>query len=451
MKARRTLADVIDEAPLRRFHFQIFLICFATAVVDGLDNQMVGFSAQAISADLDIPLAAFGGIFSAGAAGALVGALSLGTIADRIGRKMALTLCTLLFAVLTLSTVLVRSANELMLLRFIAGIGLGGAMPIFLTMVSEYAPKRHRALATGVLWCGYPIGGLVGSTIGAILLPVSGWQTIFLMGGGLAVLVALLQVLLLPESAQFLALRDNGADRIRRILTRLSPGIATDEIEIGRGSAGAVAKTPVWGLFTGGRLGLTLLLWVPLFCTFLISNFFVLWSPALLKQAGYSVSLAASMVALNNFAAVPSQAAAGFVIDRKGPFLLVIGSYVGLIAICLILSSLLHVVPVIAASMIIIGLLQGPGIAGMVYVATRVYPPAMRSTGVGWAVGIGRTGQIVGSLVVGAMVAAELPVRLIFAGIALPALIATASALVLSLLIRSRASEYPELQRKVGQ
>ncbi|WP_298163263.1 MFS transporter [Brevundimonas sp.] len=450
MDARRTLANVIDEAPLRRYHLQIFLICFATAVVDGLDNQMVGFSAQAISADLGIPIAEFGGIFSAGAAGALVGALSLGTVADRIGRKMALSLCTLLFAVLTLATVLARSTNELMLLRFIAGIGLGGAMPIFLTMVSEYAPKRHRALATGVLWCGYPIGGLVGSSLGAILLPVSGWQTIFLLGGGLALFVVILQITLLPESVQFLALREKGANRIRRILTRLSPGTDVDQIDILPSSTGAVTKAPVWGLFTSGRLGLTLLLWVPLFCTFLISNFFVLWSPALLTQAGYSVSLAASMVALNNFAAIPSQAAAGFVIDRKGPFLLVIGSYIGLIAICLVLSTLLHVVPVIAASMIIIGLLQGPGIAGMVYVATRVYPPAMRSTGVGWALGIGRTGQIVGSLVVGGMVAAELPIRFIFAGIAFPALVATVSALVLSLIIRSRAEAYPELQRKHG-
>lgn len=423
--------NVVDDARFSALHWQVLIICFATAVVDGFDNQMIGFSASAMSADLGIPISSFGAIFSAGAAGALVGAMFLGMLADRIGRKNSLLVCTMLFTVLTLLTTQATSATQLLALRFLAGLGLGGAMPGFLTIVSEYAPKAHRALATGVLWCGYPIGGMMGGALGSNLIPAFGWQTIFYLGGGMSVVVIVAQWVLLPESLQFLALRTSDQAQIKKIVRRLDPSLDVEQAKFFAESLPSLSRVPLAELFSAGRLRITLFLWLPLFCTFMITNFFVLWGPVLFRQYGHSISVAAMMVALNNFAAVPSQAVTGLVIDKAGPFKLVAYSYCGLAAAVVTLAVVLDAVPLIAAMMIVIGFLQGPGIAGMVYLATRIYPAHIRSTGVGWAMGVGRSGQIVGSLVVGWVVGVGLPVPWIFFAMSGPAVVAMLSVLLL--------------------
>src|SRR5262245_15919786 len=178
--------ELADEANVRPLHLLVLLICFLTAVVDGLDNQAIGFTAPAIAADLEISLASFGFVFSSGLIGTLLGAVVLGRLADRIGRRNSLMVCTLLFAVLTAATPLARTLAEISVLRFIGGLGLGGAMPCFLTLVSEYAPKARRGLAMGMLWCGYPLGGVLGGLIGSQLSLHDHWPVIFYLGGALA-------------------------------------------------------------------------------------------------------------------------------------------------------------------------------------------------------------------------------------------------------------------------
>ena len=429
----RTLTD---EARIRPIHLLVVAICFVTALVDGLDSQVIGFSAPAIAADLNIPLSAFGVIFSAGTAGTLIGAMALGRLADRMGRQKALTIFTVAFGVLTLATPLARNTTELSIMRFAGGLGLGAAMPVFLTLMSEYAPKSRRALATGVLWCGYPTGGMVGSLAGSQIVPAYGWEIMFYVGGALALIVAFTQWLLLPESLQFLAMKGGEDERIRRIAAKVEPNVnLTRSTFVADSPAGQRAS--IREVFTDGRTIATVLLCIPLFLTFMISNFFVLWSPGLLKTAGLPLATAALMVALNNFAAIPSQAITGYFIDKAGPFRMVPVAFGVTAVVIAVLAFSLKLVPVVAVAMLMIGLLQGPCIAGMLFLATSIYPSKVRATGVGLAMGIGRSGQVFGAMLIGGLLAQGAAPKWIFLGMATPPLIALVCVVLLGIRLRA--------------
>ncbi len=422
--------QITGAASIQSLHIQIIVVCFLTAVVDGLDNTMLGYTAQEISSSMHIKLSAFGPIFSAGIVGLLVGAVLAGRLADRIGRRYTLILCTLAFSGLTLLTPLGRSTNELIFFRFIAGLGLGGAMPSFLTLVSEYAPSNRKAFAAGLLWCGYPAGGMVGGLLGSQLLPHFGWQVMFYIGGAVGFAVCILQGLFIPESLQFLALKGKNRSRIMHIARRIAPHLDFSDAQF-VGSARAGSKQSVRDVFANGRVAHTLLLWLPLFFTFWTTTFFVNWAPTLFKASGMSASAAAFMVALNNFGTLPSQATTGYLVDRVGPFRVLPITY-ALLAFSIIGLGLASPhVPWVALCMLLAGFLMGPGIAGMVYLATAIYPSEIRSTGTGLAMGIGRSGQVVSSLTIGALVGAGIPANGIVMMMCVPSLIAIVSVILL--------------------
>lgn len=398
------LRDITDEAKLRPIHLVVLSICFLTSVVDGLDNLAIGYTAPAIAADLHISTADLGGVFSAGTFGTLIGSVTLGRLADGIGRRGALMICTLLFAVLTAVTPLAGTVMELVILRFAAGLGLGGAMPCLITLVSEYAPKRRKAFAAGLLWCGYPTGGVIGGLLGSQILKHDGWHAIFYVGGGLALLVVALQWLFLPESIQFLASRGDKTNRIRRLVHRLDPAFDFEGVEL-KSNAAPGAKAKLGAVFAEGRAVPTVLLWLPLFLTFMMTTFMVLWMPSLLKMSGMPIETTALIQALGNLASLPSMAAAGFFLDKVGPLRVLPFTYGALALAFALLAVSLNFVPVVAISVVLIGFLQGPGIAGMIFLSAWIYPSEIRSTGVGLAMGIGRSGQVVGSLVIGWIVA----------------------------------------------
>lgn len=437
-----SVATAIDDAGLTPTHLLIFGICFLTSLVDGFDTQMVGFSAGSMAAEMHLSLAAFGPIFAATAAGSLFGSAALGALADRVGRRRSLILSTALFALPTLLSLGAGGARDLMLLRFVAGIGLGGAMPGVLTLVSEYAPLRHRGLATSALWCGYPCGGLLAGGLGSAMLSTHGWRPVFLAGGLLALATMALQIVLLPESLRFLETRVDGGARILSTMARLAPGRPID-LSARRSRA---AAAPLSLVLAPGRRLVAALIWMPLVCTFLIAGFFVLWLPPLFQQVGYTASTVAFLVALNNLAAAPSQALAGWLIDRVGAFGPVVAGYFGMAAAILIVAAGMSNSAVVAGAVLALGLLQGPGIAGMIHIATQTYPPPVRSTGVGLALGMGRLGLVFGSVLVGLEVRGGMPPATVVASVAAPALVAAAAVIVLrrlSLEPRRCAGETP--------
>ncbi len=198
------IADIIDDRPVSWFQYRIFILCSLVALMDGFDTQAIGYVAPLLASAVHTPVNAFGLIFSAGLAGAALGAFTFGPLADRFGRRLPLIFSCILFAIFSIATIFVTSFSQLLVMRTITGIGLGGAVPTCLAIVAEYAPKRIRGLAVTAMFSSFPLGGFIGGMAASYLISTYGWQSVFLLGGSLPVVIGLVLILQMPESYVFL-------------------------------------------------------------------------------------------------------------------------------------------------------------------------------------------------------------------------------------------------------
>ncbi len=401
----RDVAALIDARPLSALQLRIFVLCLLVAVLDGADTSAIAIAAPALAARIGMQMRDFGVVFSAATLGAMVGALGFGPLADRFGRRRVLIVASVLFGAFTLLTVFAGGFATLVACRFLAGIGLGGATPCFLGLASEYAPRRLRATLVSVLWAGFPLGIMLGGFGNAWLVRGYGWPAIFLVGGTLPILLALVMAAALPESLQFLVLRDAASARARRILDRLAPGAvgAADLLAV---PDERLPGVPVKYLFRDGRSLPTLLLWVPFFAGFGVLGVVVLWLPTLLLAGGVATSMAtgAAVNAFNGLGACIGMGLAGLLVDRFGAAR-VLGPAFVLGAVCTaLLGQLAASVPLAAAGTGAIGLFVGIGSSGAIALAALAYPTPIRGTGIGWAMALGRFGQVALPLLAGRMI-----------------------------------------------
>jgi AAHS family 4-hydroxybenzoate transporter-like MFS transporter len=422
---------LIETRPIGPAQWTVIGLCALVAMLDGLDLQSIGLAAPAMGAQLRIAPQAFGMVFSAALAGLALGAFLLGPVADRIGRKRVLVAATFCFGVFTLATAYAGSLPELLTCRFLTGFGLGGAMPSFISLGSEYVAKARRTAVVSLLWAGFPLGGVVGGLLGSRIIPAYGWQSIFLVGGVLPILLSIILAMALPESVSFLVATGKSRDRIGRTLRRIFPDVTTTDetrFELARESA---PRATVLELFGSGRAAGTLLLWASFFFAFMILVTNSAWSPILLRRVGIAAEQSALALALFNFGSLFGSAAAGMLLNRFGilrvlPPTLVLGA----LAYAMVGWS----APSFGAVMMaegLFGLLLGCASSGLIALSAIYYPVAIRSTGVGWATGMGRLGSFVGPLAVGQMVGAQWDVPTVFAALGGSVLIgAVASALM---------------------
>src|SRR5207244_3350798 len=209
----------IDEQPFGRYQLLIAGLCAAIVFVDGFDAQVMGFVAPALSAELHIPRVALGTVISSGTFGMMIGALTFGPLADRIGRRPVLIACTLTFAIGSLLTASAVSVAQLTAFRVFTGIGMGGAMPNAIALTSEYMPERSRNAAVMTMFCGFSFGSAVAGWVAAAVISRFGWQAVFLVGGSIPILLAILSIAALPESIRFLVLKGGQHQRIAGYLS----------------------------------------------------------------------------------------------------------------------------------------------------------------------------------------------------------------------------------------
>src|SRR4051794_28844427 len=195
---------VIDRVPLSRLQWMTIVLCGIVAILDGFDTQAIAFVAPLIAKDMQTEMSAFGPVFGAGLLGLTVGALAFGPIADRVGRKPVIIVLSLTFGVFALATPVVQSLEALMVMRFLTGLGLGGAMPNIIALTSEYSPKHRRATLVTLMFCGFPLGAVLGGLISAKPMAHYGWPAVFYLGGILPIVVLPFLMLWLPESIRFL-------------------------------------------------------------------------------------------------------------------------------------------------------------------------------------------------------------------------------------------------------
>jgi AAHS family 4-hydroxybenzoate transporter-like MFS transporter len=406
------LESIINRGGTSRFQTLIIAICTAVMIVDGFDTQLISFAAPAIAASWQVPPSSFGFVFAIGLFGGLIGAITSGVIADRIGRKPTLLISVLLFGLASLATPLAGSMATLGVIRFITGLGVGGALPGAIAIAAEYAPKRARATVAAITFCGIPLGSVIGSVLSSQLIPAYGWQSVFIVGGLLPLLLVPLVVVCVPESIRFLALRQD-REAIATLLTRM--GVAEEEaarVEIS--SDAEPPRAPVRSLFTEGRALGTTLLSLALFLTLLMAFLVVNWIPTLATQSGIGTSAAILGVAALNIGGILGALVISRISLRRRPGMVISLFYalgaVGIAAVgqagssgtWLLVSAFLAGFFAIGAQMCTVSLLA-------IYYDTR-----LRATGVGWAMGCGRVGGIIGPVIGGGLLAASIGMGAIF-------------------------------------
>ncbi|MBI6795374.1 3-(3-hydroxy-phenyl)propionate transporter MhpT [Pseudomonas syringae] len=398
--------------PLRRSTLTIVL-CFIVALIEGFDLQAAGTAAAGLRQTFALDPKMMGWVFSAGIIGLLPGAFFGGWIADRIGRKKILVSAVLLFGVFSLSTAYVESFSGLLLVRFMTGLGLGAALPNLIALCAEAVSERHRGLAISVMYAGVPLGGALAAVVA--MFTSEHWQTTFIIGGLVPLLVVPLMILLLPESSAF------------RQQT----------------SAGSVRHSSATALFSEGRARTTLALWLGYFFTLTVMYMLLNWLPSLLIGQGFSKPQAGMVQMLFNIGGALGSLLGGLLLDRCNGIKVVLFVYAGLLAALAGVGLSVGIVP-----MAIAGFAAGVFVIAAQLVlyalAPPSYPTSVRATGVGAAVAIGRLGSVAGPLAAGQLLGAGAGT----AGVLLatsPGLVIAALAAI-TVLSRSVAIEKRELK-----
>src|ERR1700738_3013659 len=217
------VADFIDQQPVGGFQLKLLLTCAAVLFLDGFDTTAIGYVAPSLAKEWGLTKAALGPVFSAGLFGLMIGALTLGPLADRIGRKKIIVFSTLAFGIGTLVTAFVPDVNALLAIRFLTGLGLGGAMPNTIAMTSEFNPQRRRATMVMIMFCGFSLGAALGGLLAAALIPQFGWRSVFVVGGIAPLVLVPILAWRLPESVRFLAAHGRAPERVAHLLKLISP------------------------------------------------------------------------------------------------------------------------------------------------------------------------------------------------------------------------------------
>lgn len=427
------VAGFIDQNPVGGFQIRLLLTCASVLFLDGFDTTAIGYVAPSLAKEWGLTKAALGPVFSAGLFGLMIGALTLGPLADRIGRKKIIIFSTLAFGIGTLATAFIQDVNTLLAIRFLTGLGLGGAMPNTIAMTSEFNPQRRRATMVMIMFCGFSLGAALGGLLAAALIPQFGWRSVFVVGGIAPLLLVPILVLRLPESVRFLALTGVANARVGELLALINPKAEFAQETRFVVHEPGLTGMPVLHLFRDGRTLVTLLLWVVFFMSLLDLYFLANWLPTVLNDLGASISTAAVIGSMLQVGGVVGAFALGSVIDRFSFRALALVYFIAVFAIGAI-GQLGHSIVFVTTAIFVAGFCMVGGQIAANALAAGFYPTSVRATGVGWALGIGRVGSIIGPLVGGALMTAKWSTGSVFMAAATAALCAALAAFSLSRL-----------------
>ncbi len=412
----------VDEQPLGAYQVMVLGLCVIIVLMEGFDAQAMGFVAPVVSKQLHIARAALGTVLSSGLVGMMIGALTLGPLADRIGRKPVIVASALLFGSASLLTATAHSLSSLLIFRLATGVGLGASLPTMIALEAEYMPKRLRATAIVIAGCGFSLGATIGGLVSAGLLDRFGWQSVFVVGGILPIGIAFVLVALLPESIRYLVGTGGQGELVARYLSKIAPRIviaAGTSYVVEPREAGFVVKQ----LFTQGRASKTLLLWAIFFMSLLDVYFLNNWLPTVIHDTGVAVKTAIVITTLFQGGGTIGALTLGRLIDRTRSYRVLAWGYLLATACVFLIGSAGTSVLLLACAVFGAGFCVVGGQIGANALAAESYPTPLRSTGVGWCLGIGRIGSIVGPLVGSVILSGDAASR-VFSIAAMPVLIA---------------------------
>jgi AAHS family 4-hydroxybenzoate transporter-like MFS transporter len=420
------VSEIIERQKLGRFLISLVLISWIITFFDGLDTNLISFAAPYFGAQYHLTRLQLGNIFSMGLFGTMVGGFALGYLGDRIGRRVMVVWATALFGVLTMCFALASSYRSLVGLRFIDGLPLGGMLPLAWALNIEYAPKRYRATIVTVIMMGYSLGTALGGPIAIELIPKFGWKSVFVLGGIVSLLCAGILFVILPESIRFMVSKGFAAARIAPIVRRIAPGRS-----IGEGASFVVSDESQKNkdfkpslLFAGELRWITPLIWAAYIASSLAVFFIVNWTPVVFEALKYSRREAATAASLYSGVGALGGLLLMRFTDKRGAIAITVMPV--MTAILLVAASFVQIghVAFLVLAAVTGGFLIG-GHFGMHSICGIFYPSAYRANGAGWATSIAKVGSVAGPILGGIVLSTSLPVRYIFAVLAVcPAVMA---------------------------
>lgn len=432
----------LDTQKVGRTHILILALLILTMMVDGYDIFLIGIILPALAEGLNVEPATLTVVFVVQQFGLLLGNFIVGPVADRVGRRVTLLWCLLIFGSLTLVTMYATTIPQLVVLRFIAGIFFSGVIPNTISLVSEIMPKRLRAGSVSVAFSGYTGGILIGSTVQAWLLPF-GWQAAFVVGGVLPLILCAVLYFTLPESLRYLANRRPSDRRIPALLQRIDPTLRLDGTErfIVREESVRAQRMPMLALFQEGRWIITLLLWTGFHMAFIVSNLFGAWKTTVLFEfGGIPFTRIALLMGAQSIAGIFGTLTSGFVMDRYGPTR-VLPIYLAGASLATAVVAFIDLWSVwIIVAFVVFGYFSNGGLSGINALASISYPSRIRATGISWAHGLGRAGAMLGPILGGAMIAREMGVGSVFLITAIPQMGAALAILAMHRVLVGRSA-----------
>jgi AAHS family benzoate transporter-like MFS transporter len=428
--------SIVDKAKFTPFHFNVVAWCLLIILFDGYDLAINGVVLPLLMKDWGLTAMQAGMLASCALAGMMFGAMFFGSLADKIGRKKVIMICIVLFSGLTFAGGFASNPTEFAILRFLAGLGIGGVMPNLVALTSEYAPQKMRSTLVTTMFSGYAVGGVMAALLGSWFTPDFGWQIMFFIAG---IPVFLLPVIwkFLPESLAFIV-KENKQEKARSIVSKLAPNVAvTGQTTFSLPQVDVPESANVVSLFRRGRATNTLLFWLAFFTCLLTMYALSSWLPKLMMAAGYSMDNSLMFMMVMNVGAVVGIVGGGILADRfhLKPVLMVLGMMGAIVMSLMGFQSnqfLLYILVFLAGAASI-----GSQMLLYSYVA-QFYPLAIRSTGIGWSSAIGRMGAIVGPILIGGLLGMNLPAHFNFMAVGLPVLI---TAIAVALIMHDNDSD----------
>jgi len=390
----------IDESRISRFQILTIAICTFINMIDGFDVLVMAFTASSISSEWQIPKSELGLLLSAGLVGMAVGALFIAPFADKIGRKKLILLSLVIVSIGMLSSAFSQNVTQLSVLRFITGLGIGGMLATLNTLVSEYSNKRNKNICVSILQSGYPVGAIIGGIISVYLIKAYGWQSTFLFGGCISLLMIPLVYFILPESLDFLFVKQpkNALTSINKILNKLNqPIIKQLPSEIINGEQ----SSPLSSLFNLNNLSNTLVIWTAYFMLMFSFYFIVSWTPKLLVDAGLSTSVGISGGVIIQVGGVIGALTLGFIASKINVIRLTSVYLTCCTTMMIIFGSLQFSLPILMTFAFIMGFFLVGSMIGLYALTPTLYSAFNRNTGMGWAIGIGRFGAVISPILAG--------------------------------------------------
>jgi AAHS family 4-hydroxybenzoate transporter-like MFS transporter len=427
------VSHLVDTTKLRPFHLWLTLWCLLAMMADGFDLLNASIAGPALIKEWGINPAALGPVFSASLVGFLVGAPFFGYLGDRFGRSLAIISSLIFVGLTTLACAWAGDVQQLLWLRFLSGLGLGGVLPNVIALNAEFAPRRLRATMLVVMSMGISLGGAIPGLVGATLMPTYGWPVIFIVGGVAPLVVGLCLIFALPESIKFMVLRGGRDAAVARLARKLDPALALAPgtrfiLNADEGSARTRGSPAT--LFRNGWAPVTVLVWLMFVVNLMANNLMNAWLPMIVQSGGHSAAEGAYAGSLYQLGGSMGGLCIGVLIDRVG--------------LKVLAALFLLAVPVVAFT-------GTPGLSGSVLLAMAfltgcmvtgmqnginagagvIYPTALRANGVGYALGVGRFGSISGPLLGSLLASLQMPSAIFFYVTAIGPLMCAGLALLL--------------------